>query len=1514
MRKKGMGKRAFAACLAVMTVAQSNAFAATSNVGGTFLQQGTWIQEGQNWKYRGTDGVMKTGWIHTASGWYYVDPATGLMCTGWTIINGKQYYFEKSADGVEGRMHTGWLKDQNGNWYFFSTAADATEGAVVTGWQWIDGNCYYFDPAEGENHGKMFAGGKTADGYLVNADGQWVTESGQVHNRPGQGYVSDPAKAAANQTKSSSDKDSSRRSGGSGSSGSSSGSNGSSSGSNGSNSGNSNSGNNSSNNGSDNSGNNGSNSGTNGSENNGNNGSNSGSNGSNNSGNNGNNNGSNSGSNGSDNNGQTTQVSLIDESKTKLTEIDSLGWWLPIVYDDGYTTDNTIVTVDGEDVTNLVTPVSTEKNVAKLALLSEAGTVTVSSKEDPSKSESITLGDEPQANAVYSENSGYLPEKILTHGPVAMWDYYLTNYDEDGNVRISPKQTTYDLTAKQNPHPAYSPDAVFDKDGNVTVTIMFNYNTDEEKAWFDDICKLELAEYGQYQNTINSNLVYTVQKNVSHGSGKVGELIMKTASNGNGQSNFTSNGRYYVRVKTSNQGAALVPIHVVNYEKPELMLQETPVSGKNLHFSIKNFVYGIENPVERVTLKNPKGEVEDLASIDDQYLISSDCFVLYNDLVNHLRYKGNYEITIYANGFQTFSKVFSVTDGESPAEVHVSAAAYNSVDGISMATGGSSGSGSGSSGSGSHAISANLIFDSDLLVNARLLEKLDMETTASKAVVDWWYGVIDDAVYDEGDEYYDWVDYINAVETKKASAERMLPFAEYKNEGEINPNNPATAKEVLEDGLLGEIQQNGNFSRQTAPELTVQQNAEGSAIVLACDEAAYIEKVSAVTVNGNSLALDSSKWSKDTENNTITIDAAIFTPGEEYKLTIDAEGYKTNYVTFTYSVELEDTKDLALKVVYEAGENAFTATKVENGSREYYYADATFEVTGTNGDFLSRYLTVTLDGTKNVVDNESYYGSTSPYYDLDKEKNQIVLHHVEPGEHTISIRAKYYNGVELTAKFTVVKAETPEVEVKNAPTVARVEKKTDSSIWGKVEYYCMTFSGMTDEEKKAYLTAITDVTVNGEPYTVSNGSISSSDADNTCKRHATVTDYDSYAYDVLQFTLGGLHTDDKVVIKATGYADLEYTVDLNAKPVVEKLTPPKVSGFEKLTDSYNSSLEYYHMSFEEPENGTLKEYLSKVTEVTVGTKTYKKSTYSSLYSSDQYTWKLTDSANTYGTSYDVIDMTTDGFVGEKVTITLKADGYDDLVYQAETDGEKIPDQVKTMDITSFSHTDNGYLIGFSETNRTVLKTFLQNITAVKVGNDYYEFASFSFFYGDGYYMLYTVDDSQSNSDYDHLKLSASGFNRSETGATTDIVISSEGYDDITFTIVYNGSKFVLSDSAAAEKLLASLVQLPLTDVLLPAQTTELPKFDIILPEVTEDTTDVTEDTEVKANETEKAENADESSETEESESEEEEVTETPETKETEEEESSEDQVEESEEAETEADAEISVETEEVTAE
>lgn len=111
-------------------------------------------------------------------------------------------------------------------------------------------------------------------------------------------------------------------------------------------------------------------------------------------------------------------------------------------------------------------------------------------------------------NGVIYTGSNYLPEKILAHGPVALWDYYLTNYADDGSVRYSPSKTTFALGKKAAAHPAYSPDAELSEDGKATVTIMFNYNTDEEKEWFDGINRLQLVEYNENKNTINSNLVF----------------------------------------------------------------------------------------------------------------------------------------------------------------------------------------------------------------------------------------------------------------------------------------------------------------------------------------------------------------------------------------------------------------------------------------------------------------------------------------------------------------------------------------------------------------------------------------------------------------------------------------------------------------------------------------------------------------------------------------------------------------------------------------------------------------------------------------------------------------------------------------------------------------------------------------------------------------------------------------------------------------------------------------------
>ncbi len=150
---------------------------------------------------------------------------------------------------------------------------------------------------------------------------------------------------------------------------------------------------------------------------------------------------------------------------------------------------------------------------------------------------------------------------------------------------------------------------------------------------------------------------------MAHGQGRVGQLTIQT-----GQSNFYNNGRYYVRVVSSGGGSALVPIHVVNETVPTLELKETPQSGKNLHFAVSDLVYAIETPIERVTLEDPNGTVSDLKMLDDWYLYSQDLFVLYNDNTDHLPYKGNYKITVYANGFRSFSKSFKVTTGAEPVK------------------------------------------------------------------------------------------------------------------------------------------------------------------------------------------------------------------------------------------------------------------------------------------------------------------------------------------------------------------------------------------------------------------------------------------------------------------------------------------------------------------------------------------------------------------------------------------------------------------------------------------------------------------------------------------------------------------------------------------------------------------------------------------------------------------------------------------------------------------------------
>lgn len=123
-------------------------------VNGWYLDNGAY--------YYSTTSGLKRGWVKSGVSWYYMDPSTGRMVTGWQTIGGSKYYFMPS-----GEMSVGW-RSINGTYYYF-----ASSGTMMTGWV-QSGSCwYYMDPSTG----KMATGFVDIKGvtYYMNASGAMVT-------------------------------------------------------------------------------------------------------------------------------------------------------------------------------------------------------------------------------------------------------------------------------------------------------------------------------------------------------------------------------------------------------------------------------------------------------------------------------------------------------------------------------------------------------------------------------------------------------------------------------------------------------------------------------------------------------------------------------------------------------------------------------------------------------------------------------------------------------------------------------------------------------------------------------------------------------------------------------------------------------------------------------------------------------------------------------------------------------------------------------------------------------------------------------------------------------------------------------------------------------------------------------------------------------------------------------------------------------------------------------------------
>lgn len=125
-----------------------------------------WEKVNGSWYAFGADSYTLSGWVFDpGSGWYYCDVNTGMK-TGWYEDgqDGRQYYFDQTS----GVMVTGWRRI-DGRWYYFNA------NAPVQTWEYdrTQRIWKYKEDSAGRPYGSMYRNEKTPDGYLVDENGVW---------------------------------------------------------------------------------------------------------------------------------------------------------------------------------------------------------------------------------------------------------------------------------------------------------------------------------------------------------------------------------------------------------------------------------------------------------------------------------------------------------------------------------------------------------------------------------------------------------------------------------------------------------------------------------------------------------------------------------------------------------------------------------------------------------------------------------------------------------------------------------------------------------------------------------------------------------------------------------------------------------------------------------------------------------------------------------------------------------------------------------------------------------------------------------------------------------------------------------------------------------------------------------------------------------------------------------------------------------------------------------------------
>lgn len=1116
MVRKGWKNAAILTAMSLMLLPTFQAYAVTArqNTNGNF------VQEEGNWRFKTPEGSKIEGWVVSNNEWYYLDPATG-------------------------NLRSGWLRLSDGQTYFLYTIHDGNFGKAVNGWNWIDGYCYYFETADNGQNGILKTNGRTSDGYLVDAAGRWVNEStGQAVYEAGKGLPSSesdqqvagadrPIPQVAGVSRGSG---ASASTGGSGSgsrgsssaSGSGSGSRGGSSSGSGNsavNNSNANTGNNA-NNGSANAENNASNSNANA----GNNANNGSANTENNA-----NNDSNTNTNQDSNKPETKTAVNVEKTKAVHTE---LGDFVSVVFNEGSISDYDVY-VDGVDVTSALSNVDDEGKIVKwISTVASPKTLEVKKKGTEETVQTITLNKGTATEAVEAGNPEDAPEYLLTRGRVSIYDYYLGPKDKEGKEKLYPSTTTFDLTEsrKENSNNVsteyYVKPVAIDAQGRgidgQRLVAKFSLSGEEQTKWFEGIDKIALLRYDD-NVIINGNLTHSDDTEKSK-YGTNGVITIPT-----NQGNMRSHGLYLLNIHSSyTEESVTIPVEFVKAAKFSLKLQaqsNNAKQGERVGFDVvgeNGATFGNDLKVDnmQVTLIKPDGSSHNLTYIND-FFNFINYFIVYGTGGENVKtvntdQVGTYTLKVRYAGYQEMETKFEIFPGKAvntedsdtekaarsaarkKSSGSSSASTGKKADSVSAATAGSIGkkknskkkasevdSTSSATGGGSTHYDARVIFNYDLLSNALLLNELNLLNSDAENVVEQYFNMtIDDSsyLYNEGaDAFYSYRDYLNANAEKRRAGRKLLSFKDFIATAQKKDyNGPSQVLNVLEDGRLGVLSDFKLVKGEKTPSFKGTTTEVGGEFTLKTEDKEYLKAITGITVDGQSANLLDS-YSKlveiKPEEGTILVHRSAFnffnTPElSTHTLRISA-GSKYR------DVELKlQFKEKADNLQFTVEGEAFTEKDVvlSLGTSE--------EAKNALKNFVSLQLQEPNSSDLRTVHDAIAGGkSGNDYYVLDTEKGTITLKaglFKEAGEYQFFV--KVLNRTKsLSGKIDVKEhKDTPTNPDENANTEGHPERASFEAVNEKDKdknYRTLSFTGLKRDELHVYLNNIEAIRVNGESYT-----------------------------------------------------------------------------------------------------------------------------------------------------------------------------------------------------------------------------------------------------------------------------------------------------------------------------------------------------------------------------------------------------------------------------------------------